>query len=445
MMQTGAVSLQKTLVKTSVLSSMIAGLLALVLLFAVSIYQTMQLQDEIMDEAADMLLLQDISSGPGEQVDELTEQFKMHYQLRLGQQTLTETEDFPLTPATLVQEEGFSFVWANQRLWRVYVASDDNLSVLMIQKMNVRFQEIWATGLGYAAILILLWLIQWGIVHFAIRKQFRSLQALSAQIAQKHVQDLSPVQNTQPELLELQPMVQQLNRLLSRLEHSLEAEQRFTSDASHELRSPLSAIQMRLQVLKRKYQDQPQLGEDLAQIQRDVNRGTQVLENLLLLARLDPAHLQELPKAEVDLQKLVLDVLEALAPFSLEKQIKPRLQLQPAIIQANPELLYTCIRNLIDNAIRYATLQGEVVVSINCGAEQVELCIENNGQAVSDEVLQRLGERFYRALGTQTQGSGLGISICKKIISLHQGQLHFSRSALGGLLVKLSLPAMMQK
>lgn len=170
MMQTGAVSLQKTLVKTSVLSSMIAGLLVLVLLFAVSIYQTMQLQDEIMDEAADMLLLQDISSGAGEQVDELTEQFKMHYQLRLGQQTLTETEDFPLTPATLVQEEGFSFVWANQRLWRVYVASDDHLSVLMIQKMNVRFQEIWATGLGYAAILILLWLIQWGIVHFAIRK-----------------------------------------------------------------------------------------------------------------------------------------------------------------------------------------------------------------------------------------------------------------------------------
>ncbi|WP_180048424.1 MULTISPECIES: HAMP domain-containing sensor histidine kinase [unclassified Acinetobacter] len=446
MKQTGAVSLQKTLVKTSVLSSMIAGLLALVLLFAVSIYQTMQLQDEIMDEAADMLLLQDISSGAGEQVDELTEQFKMHYQLRLGQQTLTETEDFPLAPATITQqEEGFSFVWANQRLWRVYVASDDDLSVLMTQKMNVRFQEIWATGLGYAAILILLWLIQWGIVHFAIHKQFRSLQALSAQIAQKHVQDLSPVQSTQPELLELQPMVQQLNRLLSRLEHSLEAEQRFTSDASHELRSPLSAIQMRLQVLKRKYQDQPQLAEDLAQIQRDVNRGTQVLENLLLLARLDPAHLQDLPITGVDLQKLVLDVLEALAPFSLEKQIKPRLQLQPAIIQASPELLYTCIRNLIDNAIRYATQQGEVVVSITCKAEQVQLCIENNGQEVSDEVLQRLGERFYRALGTQTQGSGLGISICKKIISLHQGQLQFSRSALGGLLVKLSLPGVKQK
>ncbi|MEW9149589.1 hypothetical protein AB2762_02050 [Acinetobacter indicus] len=72
----------------------------------------------------------------------------------------------------------------------------------------MRFQEIWATGLGYAAILILLWLIQWGIVHFPpFVNSSRSLQALSAQIAQKHVQDLSPVQSTQPELLELQPMV----------------------------------------------------------------------------------------------------------------------------------------------------------------------------------------------------------------------------------------------
>ncbi len=76
--------------------------------------------------------------------------------------------------------------------------------------------------------------------------------------------------------------------LLGRVEQSLIAEQRFTADASHELRSPLSAIQLRLQVLKRKYQQQPELAQDLEQIQRDVSRGTQVLENLLLLARLDP-------------------------------------------------------------------------------------------------------------------------------------------------------------
>lgn len=74
------------------------------------------------------------------------------------------------------------------------------------------------------------------------------------------------------------------------------AEQAFTADASHELRSPLSAIQMRLQLIQRKYHDIPQLKQDLSQIQNDVDRSTQVLENLLLLARLDPAHEQQLAK-----------------------------------------------------------------------------------------------------------------------------------------------------
>ena len=94
----------------------------------------------------------------------------------------------------------------------------------------------------------------------------------------------------------MQPIIRQLNAMLSRLEKSLAAEQRFTADASHELRSPLSAIQMRLQVLKRKYQEDAQLRQALQMIQNDVNRGTQILENLLLLARLDPEHAEQLPK-----------------------------------------------------------------------------------------------------------------------------------------------------
>ncbi|MCG4806112.1 histidine kinase dimerization/phospho-acceptor domain-containing protein, partial [Bacteroides uniformis] len=79
----------------------------------------------------------------------------------------------------------------------------------------------------------------------------------------------------------------------------------------HELRSPLSAIQMRLQVLKRKY---PDLTQDLVSIQNDVSRGTQVLENLLLLARLDPTNTRQLPKTEIDLQVIVKDVVQALQP-----------------------------------------------------------------------------------------------------------------------------------
>ena len=238
-----------------------------------------------------------------------------------------------------------------------------------------------------------------------------------------------------PELKELQPMVLQLNQLLQRLKQSLLAEQRFTADASHELRSPLSAIQMRLQVLKRKY---PDLNQDLVSIQNDVSRGTQVLENLLLLARLDPTNTNQLPKIDVNLQAIVYDVIQALQPFALEKNIQITTHIADDLsIIANEKLIFTCMRNLVDNAIRYAGQGGHVFIDVQQRQQNVVMTIADDGQSLTEEILQRLGERFYRALGTKTQGSGLGLSICQKIMQLHAGEIHFSKSGCGGLQVTL--------
>jgi two-component system sensor histidine kinase QseC len=226
--------------------------------------------------------------------------------------------------------------------------------------------------------------------------------------------------------------------MLGRLEKSLAAEQRFTADASHELRSPLSAIQMRLQVLKRKYQDDAQLPQALQLIQNDVNRGTQVLENLLLLARLDPERTGQLATQTINLKNLVQEALQALQPFAEEKDIHWNLKLEDAVIEANPELIFSCIRNLVDNAIRYTPQQGQVEIRTVIEQHQIQLLIENSGEGIADEVLERLGERFYRALGTRTQGSGLGLSICQKIMALHAAKIDYAPSDLGGLKVSLS-------
>ncbi len=104
--------------------------------------------------------------------------------------------------------------------------------------------------MGYAGILLIVWLIQWLLLHIYIKRQLKVLNIFSAKIAQKSADDLAPIELPHPILDELAPIQTQLNYLLQRLELSLQAEQRFTADASHELRSPLSAIQMRLQVLK---------------------------------------------------------------------------------------------------------------------------------------------------------------------------------------------------
>ena len=438
------VSLQTKLIKTSLFSSILTGLLALLLFVLISLYQTMQVQDQIMDEIADMLLIADITTHSGQQVDELSDEFDIQYQLKDQQHILTESKEFPLeqqnSKLQTQASNGYRYIWQDQQLWRMYSTEDAelNMSVTMLQPVGERFKELAQNVMGYSLVLILLWFMQWLILHFAVKRQFKVIQQLSKNIAEKNADDLAPIQQQVPELKELQPMVLQLNQLLQRLKQSLLAEQRFTADASHELRSPLSAIQMRLQVLKRKY---PDLNQDLASIQNDVSRGTQVLENLLLLARLDPTNTNQLPKIDVNLQAIVSDVIQALQPFALEKNIQITTHIADDLsIFANEKLIFTCVRNLVDNAIRYAGQGGHVFIDVQQRQQNVVMTIADDGQALTEEILQRLGERFYRALGTKTQGSGLGLSICQKIMQLHAGEIHFSKSGYGGLQVTLQLP-----
>ncbi len=441
-----AVSLQQKLVKTSVTSSIVAGLIAFILLMGMTIFQTMHVHDELMDEISDMLLISDLSLSSGEQIDELSDEFDIEYQMKFNNQLLTQSPEWSgLFAGGLKQyflnDDGYSYIFLDGQLMRMYSFDQGQQHVKIYQPFRERFKEVLQSIVGYALILLILWLIQWFILRYSVKKQFQSIHQLSDEISAKSAHDLSPIQPQQPELKELQPIVSQLNSMLSRLEHSIEAEQRFTADASHELRSPLSAIQMRLQLLKRKYAESvPALVLDMNQIQTDVARGTQVLENLLLLARLDPSHMTELPHTQFDLHTTMQEAMKSLNPFALEKGVQIDVVTTSISMSANHELIFTCIRNLLDNAIRYTEHQGRISIQIKDSDKQAVIMIENSGQTLSKEVLKRLGERFYRELGTKTSGSGLGLSICKKIIDLHHGKLEFSVSDLGGLKVQLYIP-----
>lgn len=431
------ISLQSRLIQHAMFSSILAGFLAWLLLLGISSYQAIDLHDDLMEEISE-LLLGDVNQAKNTQVDEISEQFDIQYALLLNQQVLTTSiDDELINEIPLAQKNGFHFDYENGHFIRILIAEDQDLKVKVVQPLSVRFDELWQTTLGFGGILFILWILQWLILRFAIKRQLKPLNKISREIGSKSALDLSPVQSPDPEITELQPIVRQLNAMLSRLEKSLAAEQRFTADASHELRSPLSAIQMRLQVLKRKYQEDAQLRQALQMIQNDVNRGTQILENLLLLARLDPEHAEQLPKQQVNLKVLVQEVLQALQPFAQEKEIHWNLKLEDAVIEANAELIFSCIRNLVDNAIRYTPMQGQVEIRTIVEGQNLQLMIENSGEGIQEEVVQRLGERFYRALGTRTQGSGLGLSICQKIMQLHTAKIDYAPSVLGGLKVSL--------
>lgn len=445
-MKSNRSSLQSQLVKTTMWSSVVVGLVALSLLTIFSVYHNMSVQDEIMDEISDTLLVSDLSNHSMKQFDQLSDEFDIQYELLSSGQLLTHSHSYQ---HELFEQgklsEGFSYFWFDGQLWRSLAAQqvDSQLEVEVFQPMSTRIEEVLKALAGYSGLMVLFWLLQWVIVSWRTEQQLAALNLLSRRIAQKTASNLEPIQD--PDVItEIQPVIDALNQLLARLQRALVAEQRFTADASHELRSPLSAIQMRLQVLQRKYQHVPELHQDFERIQEDVSRSTKVLENLLLLARLEPneAEQPQLPKTVIDLNYLLARVIETVTLDANAKQmlIETNTLSTETKTFANEELLFIAFRNLFDNAIRYSPNLGSIHVEISQDEQQIKVAIEDTGNGVDDEVLQRLGQRFFRVLGTQQQGSGLGISITRKIIELHNGELHFMHAEQGGLRVEVNLP-----
>ncbi|MEQ1159336.1 ATP-binding protein [Acinetobacter calcoaceticus] len=445
-MKSNRSSLQSQLVKTTMWSSVVVGLLALSLLTIFSVYHNMSVQDEIMDEISDTLLVSDLSQHSMKQFDELSDEFDIQYELLSSGQLLTHSHSYQ---HELFEQgnlsEGFSYFWFDGQLWRSLAAQqeDSQLQVEVFQPISTRIEEVLKALAGYSGLMVLFWLLQWVIVSWRTEQQLAALNLLSKRIAQKTASNLEPIQD--PDVItEIEPVIDALNQLLARLQRALVAEQRFTADASHELRSPLSAIQMRLQVLQRKYQHVPELHQDFERIQEDVSRSTKILENLLLLARLEPneAEQPQLPKTIIDLNYLLARVIETVTLDAQAKQmlIETNTLSTETKTYANEELLFIAFRNLFDNAIRYSPTLGSIHVEIGQDEQQIKVAIEDTGNGVDDEVLQRLGQRFFRVLGTQQQGSGLGISITRKIIELHNGELHFMHAEQGGLRVEVNLP-----
>lgn len=437
-------SLQTRLIRGTLISSIIAGLIAFVLLIAITVVHTMTIQDEIMDEVSDLLLASDLNIPSARDLNELTEEFDLQYSLYWkGRELVHSDQHEDIQPINLYASD-FDYFFYKGQLWRSLHASksEAELNVVVIQPLSARFSEIFQSIFWYALGLVILWIIQWILLKWTIKKQLSSLSDLSRSIAQRSTENLEPIQQEPNSITELQPVINSLNSLLIRLERALSAEQRFTADASHELRSPLSAIQMRVQVMQRKFADMNELNEDLKIIQHDVQRSTRILENLLLLARLDPSQAEELPKTQLDMTVLMEDVYTQLENFAQAKAIRYTVHqyAQRTHVYGNYELIYTCVRNVLDNAIRYTPVGGQIDVELLNEQDHLIIKIQDEGNTLDAALLTQLGQRFFRALGTKQPGTGLGLSITKKIIELHQGRVDFSLSAQGGLIVKLILP-----
>lgn len=280
----------------------------------------------------------------------------------------------------------------------------------------------------FFSLMLVMWLV-WMLIDRVIGK----LDIFATEVGERRLDDLSPMHHDAVPL-EVRPLVLAFNQLLQRLHEAAQNERRFTSDAAHELRTPLAAIRVQAEAALQGAQSVENQGA-LQSIVLSVTRAGHTLEQLLQLARLDSVLLPEL-LAEQDMHALLRDVMAEYAVSAHDAQIELSLDAQGALLcEVHAEWMRIALRNLIGNALKYAKTQ--VQASILMQQESLLIRIHDDGIGVPPESLVSLGERFHR-LSADKNGMGLGLSIVKRIIELHDGELQFFNE--NGLVVVCSLP-----
>jgi two-component system sensor histidine kinase TctE len=257
-------------------------------------------------------------------------------------------------------------------------------------------------------------------VWLGLTRGIEPLSELAQSIRGRKPADLAPIDESDaPE--EVQPLIGAFNGLMARLDASLKAQQRFVADAAHQMRTPLAGLKMQAEIAMRQ-RDPVSLQHAMRQIVASADRASHLINQLLALARADadsPPALKPL-----DFDALARDTAREWVPQARENEIDLGYEgaAAPAWVDGNAVLLRELANNLLDNAIRYTRPGGRVTVRVLAG-EHVVLEIEDTGIGIDDADRELVFERFYRVLGTETEGSGLGLPIVRGIAHLHRASI----------------------
>jgi two-component system sensor histidine kinase QseC len=241
--------------------------------------------------------------------------------------------------------------------------------------------------------------------------------ALAADLRSRRADDLQPVREDGAPR-ELRPLLGAMNGLFRRIDATLARERRFTADTAHELRTPLAVLRAQWDVVRHAESDTERRAAE-ARLAAGLDRMDRVVTQMLVLARLDAT--DRLPRAApVDWPAVVEQAMSDVLPLAERRRIELACEWPPEGSGAFPlagdaDLLGVLLRNLLDNAARYAPAGSTVTLRF----EPAALVVENDGEPLAPELLAQLGERFRRAEDAAGVGSGLGVSIAQRIAALH--------------------------
>jgi two-component system OmpR family sensor kinase len=328
---------------------------------------------------------------------------------------------------------GFSDAQVNGVRYRLYSLQTPENTIRIAQNLDAR--EAQARNLAIEAVLpiALLAPLLMVAVGWLINRSLAPVERMRRQVAGRAAEDLSPLrEDGMP--LEVLPLVRELNLLFARVREAFAQQQNFVDDAAHELRSPLTALKLQAQALQRA-NDPAERAAAIARLDEGIARAIELVAQLLALAREQSERGGLGARGAIDLQDLARQATAEVLPQANERRIDIGLVTDEAItVEGDAEALRILLRNLLDNAVKYAPGQGRVDISLWREGGAACLAVEDNGPGIAPEQRERVFDRFYRVSGHDAPGSGLGLAIVKAIAARHGAVVQLGRSErLGGL------------
>lgn len=368
------------------------------------------------------------------------------------------TSDLPLEPAALERAAAGEIVWVHDEFDGIPVRSlfyplgrlgaSHSAHVLQVAApLETRNRMLANAALLMMALQLLVGggtlLGSWWLAGQAVRP----VQQIIRQAEAIRPDALGSRIDAHAESQEYEKLVQVLNTMLARIDAAFEAQRRFTADASHELRSPLTVMRGELELARRRHRTPQEYERVIDSALEEVVRLSRIADDLLTLARSDAGVLQLRPR-RTDLGAVAARVVEKLHLEASKKEIELRLQKNdPVTAFLDEDLVSRLVWNLVSNAIKFTPAGGRVVVSVAPTSGAVVLRVTDTGPGIAAEALDRVFERFFRAdqarsAAAESKGTGLGLAIVRAIGELHGADMSARNIADGGAEFTVRFPAL---
>ena len=307
-----------------------------------------------------------------------------------------------------------------------FAPNTENHKVYVMVGETLKKRTLMANEILFSMLLpqLLIVLLVGALLFFGIKRGLLPLDRLKNELTQRNINDLSPV-NHRKLPTELQPLLNAFNDLLGRVSNTMAKQQRFVSDAAHQLKTPLAGLKTQAELALREKQP-AKITHALSQINQASSNLSHLVDQLLSLTKVEPDGTAFVTFEPVNLGQLAQKVASDWVNAARQKNIDLGFSgnSQTVLVQGSEVLLRELMNNLIDNAIRYTPAGGSITVGVKLGVKQENATpvfyVQDNGIGISAENQPLVFERFYRVLGTQQEGCGLGLTIVQEIAERHK-------------------------